>query len=45
MPADATLDLSKAADRAQIFSILEGAINNLETTLGQKFNATTLNQL
>ncbi|WP_169788454.1 chitin-binding protein [Amantichitinum ursilacus] len=45
VPADATLDLSKASDRAQIFSILEGAINNLETTLGQKFNATTLSQL
>jgi hypothetical protein len=41
----ASLDLSVAADRAQIFAILENAIGNLETSLNTKFNATTLTQL
>lgn len=41
----ATLDLGSASQRAQIFSILETAINNLESNLGANFTATTLNQL
>jgi hypothetical protein len=41
----ATLDLSTASQRAQIYSILEKAINNLETNLGTNFTATTLTQL
>ena len=41
----ANLDLSNAANRAQIFTILETAIGNLETNQGTKFNATTLTQL
>ena len=41
----ATLDLSTAANRAQIFAILEDSIGNLETNLNTKFNATTLTQL
>jgi len=40
-----TLDLGNAADRAQIFSILESAIGNLETNLNMKFDATTTKQL
>jgi hypothetical protein len=43
--AGATLDLSNAANRAQIFTVLEGAIGNLETSLNTKFNATTNVQL
>ncbi len=35
----AALDLSQAADRAKIFSILESAIANLETSLGTSFIA------
>ncbi|AIY42142.1 Chitinase [Collimonas arenae] len=41
----ATLDLSNGANRAQIFSILETAIGNLETNLNTKFSATTSAQL
>jgi hypothetical protein len=41
----ATLDISKAADRAQMFSTLEHAIANLEASTNSKFNATTLTQL
>jgi len=41
----ATLDISNAADRARLFSVLEFAIGNLESNLGVKFNATTLTQL
>lgn len=41
----AVLDLSNASDRAKIFSILENATSNLETSLGVKFNATTTTQL
>ena len=40
-----TLDLSNASNRAQIFSLLEHAIGNLETNLGTQFNATTNSQL
>ncbi|AMP15340.1 chitin-binding protein [Collimonas pratensis] len=43
--ATATLDLSNAANRAQIFSILESAIGNLESNLNTKFSATTNSQL
>lgn len=43
--SSATLDLSNAANRAQIFTILEKAIGNLETNQNTKFNATTLTQL
>jgi hypothetical protein len=41
----ATLDLSNATDRAQIFSLLEYAIGDLETNLGTQFNKTTNSQL
>jgi hypothetical protein len=41
----ATLDLSNVADRATIFAVLEGAITNLESASGMKFNATTTSQL
>jgi hypothetical protein len=37
-----TLDLSNAAQRAQIFALLEQAIATLETNLGTDFTATTL---
>lgn len=43
--ATATRDLSTAGQRAQIFSLLEIAIKNLESSLGTDFSATTLNQL
>ncbi len=43
--SNAVLDLSNASDRAKIFSALEKATLNLETSLGMKFNATTLSQL
>ena len=41
----ATLDLSNTTDRAQVFSVLEHAIGNLEANLGTTFNATTNVQL
>jgi hypothetical protein len=41
----ATLDVSNAADRAQIFMLLETAIATLESNLGTKFTATTLTAL
>ncbi len=41
----AVLDLCNAAERAKIFSVLENATANLETSLGIKFNATTTSQL
>ena len=41
----ANLDLSNASNRAQIFTVLEKAIANLETNQNTKFNATTLTQL
>jgi hypothetical protein len=37
----ANLDLSNASDRAQIFRVLEDAINNLESSLGVQFDATS----
>ena len=43
--SSATLDLSNASDRAQIFSVLDYAISDLETNLGTQFNATTTSQL
>ena len=36
-----TLDLSTAADRAQIFNVLEQSISNLEAALGIQFSATS----
>src|SRR5258707_585080 len=39
------LDLSDSNDRALIFSILNGAIGNLETATGMSFSVTTMNQL
>jgi hypothetical protein len=41
----ATLDLSNAAERAQIFALLARAIATLETSLGTDFAATTLQAL
>jgi len=41
----ASLDLSTAGDRAQIFAIIDAALTNLETASGMKFNATTTSQL
>jgi chitodextrinase len=43
--ASASLDLSNAAQRAQIFAVINSAITNLETATGMKFNATTTAQL
>jgi chitodextrinase len=43
--ATAALDLSAAADRAQIFAVINHALTNLETAGGMQFNATTLSQL
>ena len=40
-----TLDLSNAAQRVQIFTLLEQAIGTLESTLGTDFTATTLTAL
>lgn len=45
LAANATLDLSQAAQRAQIFGLLETAIATLETRLGTRFTATTTNGL
>jgi len=41
----ASLDLSNATDRATIFAVIDGAIGNLESAVGMKFNATTNSQL
>lgn len=43
--SNATLDLSDAKQRAQIFGILENAISILETNLNTNFSSTTLMQL
>ena len=43
--ATATLDLSNATQRAQIFAVLEGAIAQIESATGSHFDATTLSQL
>ena len=45
VPSNSTLDLSNAANRAQIFRVLESAIGNLETNLNMQFGATTTSQL
>jgi hypothetical protein len=37
----ATLDLSDAASRATLFTVLEDAVSSLETSLGANFSATT----
>jgi hypothetical protein len=41
----ATLDLSNATERAQIFALLEAAISALESSLATDFTATTLTAL
>ena len=41
----ASLDLSSAGDRAKIFAVIDSALSNMESAVGMKFNATTLNQL
>ena len=41
----AVLDLSTASDRAKIFTVLDNATSDLETSLGTQFNAITLTQL
>jgi hypothetical protein len=43
--SSASLDLSIASQRAQIWSVLEKAIASLETSLGTNFAANTLTQL
>jgi hypothetical protein len=43
--SSASLDLSTASQRAQIYAIINSAITNLETASGMKFNATTTSQL
>jgi len=43
--ATATLDLSNASQRAQIFAVLESAIAQIESITGSHFDATTLSQL
>ncbi|MGA2435648.1 MAG: chitin-binding protein, partial [Bryobacteraceae bacterium] len=43
--SSATLDLSNASSRATIFAVIDGAIGNIESAVGMKFNATTTNQL
>ncbi|MGH8047582.1 MAG: chitin-binding protein, partial [Chthoniobacterales bacterium] len=40
-----TLDLSTAADRAKIFTVINTALGNLEKTLGFSFSEVTLQQL
>lgn len=45
VPGTAVLDLSKANDRARIFTVIEKAIVQLETNLGTSFGATTDKQL
>lgn len=41
----ATLDVSNAAERAQLFALLTKAVETLESTLGTDFTATTLTGL
>ena len=43
--SSATLDLSTASQREQIYAVINSAITNLETASGMKFNATTTSQL
>jgi hypothetical protein len=45
LTASTTLDLSNATQRAQVFTVLETAIGDLEKNLNTSFSATTLNQL
>ena len=45
LSADAALDLSQAAQRAQIFAVLEGAIGTLERNLATSFAARTTTAL
>jgi hypothetical protein len=41
----ATLDLSAAANRAAIYTVIDAALANLESAVGMKFNTTTNSQL
>jgi len=43
--SSATLDLSTASQRAQIYAVINSAITNLESVSGMKFNATTTSEL
>jgi hypothetical protein len=43
--ATATLDLANASQRAQMFSVLEHAVANIESSTNSKLNATSLTQL
>jgi hypothetical protein len=45
LAAAASLDVGNAAQRAQIFALLEAAIAGLESSLGTDFSATTLSAL
>jgi len=45
VPSTGTLDVSNAAERAQIFTVIEQAIGGLETSLGTNFTATTVTGL
>lgn len=45
LTATSTLDLSKASERAQIFTLLEQSITSLEITLGTHFIATSATQI
>jgi hypothetical protein len=45
VPTTAVLDLGNPTDRANLFSVIDGAITNLESAAGMKFNATTNSQL
>jgi hypothetical protein len=45
LTTSSTLDLSNAANRAVIFSVINAAIANLEKNLNTSFSDTTLNQL
>jgi hypothetical protein len=45
LTSTSTLDLSKATDRAVIFTVIDNSITNLEKNLNTSFSATSLTQL
>ncbi len=45
LTSNSTLDLSKATDRAVIFTVIDNSITNLEKNLNTSFSATSLTQL
>ncbi len=45
LSSTSTLDLSKASDRAVIFTVIDNSITNLEKNLNTSFSATSLTQL